>query len=89
MSLEDKLRLIWHEAVDVDDAIVQIKQAFQSEGYLDPVQAKYLYENSGQEWCDKFVKELEKAVDTNRRTQDFTDAILAAKRAAGLDKENT
>lgn len=41
---------------------------------------------TGEEWLDRFIIELESFIDTNRRTQDFTDAVLAARKASGVEK---
>jgi hypothetical protein len=54
--------------------VQRIKDTFKSEGYM-----------TGQEWYNRFIAELDKSVDVNRKTQDFTDGILAAKRAAEVE----
>lgn len=84
----------------LDGVIAQIKAVFSDEGYVqlayNPVKKtvagkpidEVLKTNdthmTGQEWYDAFIKALENSVDVNRRTQDFTDAVLVAKHAAGL-----
>lgn len=67
----------------LDPTIAQIKQAFADEIIQPLGQGVYC---SGAEWLDRFTKELESFIDTNRRTQDFTDAVLAARKASGVSK---
>lgn len=81
-----------------DEAIAQIKQAFAEEtgittldwikeqGYAKVRKDRYRYV-TGQEWYELFVEELEKSVNVNRRTQDFTDAILVAQKASGIEDD--
>jgi hypothetical protein len=78
--------------------LVLEKEVFMEKGYVkitgsqeqQAALANMILGNSvmtGQEWYDRFIAELEKSVYVNRVTQDFTDAVLAARYASGLEEK--
>lgn len=94
-SLDDKLRGIignGYDRFDVEKAIAQIKQAFADEGWIKPEGADLIADvlddmMTGQEWYDRFMKELPDSIDLvhpDREVFDRRWAITAAKKAAGL-----
>ena len=104
-NLDDKLREILEKpgkslAGATDQTIVQIKQAFADEGYLQHnefgIVQTYTHKATnvmtGQEWYDTFVKELSKdpAKAKNSENGSFyfmfseRDVLEAARKASGL-----
>lgn len=105
MALDDKLKEIkvypTHNGFLPDHALAQIKQAFVEEGYID-FKKEYQVKGfmTGQEWYDRFEKELGAMVDYYRENlwnsvepspaqkilyeQQNYKILQAARKAAGL-----
>lgn len=85
MSLDDKLKEILHFCAGNTDNkslyIPQIKQAFADEGYTKLPKWSGVTLMTGQEWYDRFYKEINSIPYSPLRIHEIWDA---AKKAAGL-----
>lgn len=93
-TLNEKLKEIWIDPTNTDndyklhltdEAIAQIKQIFSDEKYLTPTEFQLMAETNGlmtgQEWYDRFHKEIMEMDGSLWINQDM---FRAAKKAAGL-----
>jgi hypothetical protein len=106
MSLDDKLRDILLGPTSTDEAVQLVKQAFAAESYRQILKAKEqmkaveahnadLVYMSGQEWYDRFEKELEPLLTypiddsgiVNYSCIMKDSVYIAARRATGLADE--
>lgn len=101
MSLDDKLRVIYYRC-DVSnnrtdkplgeiEAIAQIKKCFADEGYLPLSSHQPPLTMTGQEWYDRFEKELDNYTHFSHQEVVFDDGIIpeevleAAEKASGIE----
>ncbi len=93
MSLEDNLKKIHNSGMHSADAIPQIMQAFEDEGWQKPWDgATHIELNpgrvymTGKEWFERFISEYKRTYSYTPEYPHGRDAIEAAKKASGIDE---